>query len=237
MRVICSLRMAALVLWCSVLLSACDLGNMPVDTLPVLHQVSPIDSSPGRLGVKIVLNENQNASDGKVAIAMQFIDVAIRNPNDIQFTDRESIVCNGVPLVYDMVSYTYNADILSTSNSYRCLYTSHGRTSTLAVPIQTQLAPTYVIRGTALNVHYEPSNKKLCVVQVEASDNLHVQDGPGHPDDGLYSTMDVSNMMGAGKLRFTRTCSAALPSVFRTVTVSYQASRSIDVTWKRAKQG
>lgn len=231
------LQIVGLMLWCCAILSGCDLvGQMPVDTLPVLHQVSPIDSSPGKLGVKIVLSEDQNARDGRVAIAIQFSDIAIRNPNDIQFTDRESITCNGVPLVYDTVSYTYNADILSTSNNYRCLYKSHGRTSVLAVPIQTQLAPTYVFHGTTLSIHYEPSNRKACAVQVEASDSLHTLDGLSHPDDGLYSTMDVSNMTGAGKLRFTRICRIVRPSAFRAVTVSYQASRSIDVTWKRLKR-
>ncbi|HEY4389681.1 MAG TPA: hypothetical protein VGN34_35005 [Ktedonobacteraceae bacterium] len=228
------LLIAVLGLCGGAILSSCDLGISQAGVLPMLHQVSPVDSSPGKLGVRIVLNEDQNAIDGKVAIEMRFMDVAIRNPNDVQFTDRETITCNGVPLVYDVTSYTYDADIISTSNNYRCLYTSHGHTSTLAVPIQTQLAPTYVLSGTKLNIHYNPSNKNACFVQVVASDSLHVQAGLSRPDDGLYGTMDVSELRGSGKLQFTRTCNVVRPSVFHAVTVSYQATRSIDVIWKHA---
>ncbi|HTK09093.1 MAG TPA: hypothetical protein VL485_18125 [Ktedonobacteraceae bacterium] len=234
MRIAKLLLIAGLGLWGCAILSSCDLGSSQADVLPMLHQVSPVDSSPGKLGVNIVLNEDQNAIDGKVAIEMRFMDAAIRNPNDVQFTDRETITCNGVPLVYDVTSYTYDADILSTSNNYRCLYTSHGHTSTLAVPIQTRLAPRYVLRGPTLNIRYNPSNKKACFVQVVASDSLHVQNGLSHPDDGLYSTMDVGELRGAGKLQFTRTCKVVRPSVFHAVSVSYQASRSIDVIWKHA---
>jgi hypothetical protein len=200
----------------------------------MLHQVVLTDTSPATLAVKVVITEDQNARDGKVAIGIQFADSAIRNPNDVQFLDQESIVCNSVPLVYDIVSYSYTASIISTSNDYTCLYTSHGHGSTLAIPIQTQLSPTYVLSGANLKVNYNSNDKDACSVQVTASDNLHTDDGPVHADDGLYATLDVGDLNGSGSLRFTRTCNSVRPSAFHSVIVNYQATRSINVTWKHS---
>jgi hypothetical protein len=186
------------------------------------------------LAVKVVITEDQNAKDGKVAIGIQFADSAIRNPNDVQLLDQESIVCNNVPLVYNIASYSYTASIISTSNDYTCLYMSHGHETTLAIPIQTQLSPTYVLSGANLKVNYNPNAKDACSVQVRASDNLHTDDGPVHADDGLYATLDVGDLNGSGSLRFMRICDSVRPSAFHSVAVNYQATRSINVTWKHS---
>jgi hypothetical protein len=233
MRIVKLLLGVSLGLYCC-LLSSCDLGLDQVSSLSTLHQVVLTDTSPATLTASVAIAENQNARDGKVSISIQFADSAIRNPNDVQFLNQESIVCNNVPLVYDVASYSYIASIISTSNDYTCLYTSHGHGSTLAIPIQTQLSPTYVLSGTNLEVNYNPNDKVACSVQVAASDNLQTDDGPVHADDGLYTTLDVGNLNGSGSLRFTRTCNSALPSAFHSVTVNYQATRSINVTWKSA---
>jgi hypothetical protein len=222
-----------LILLCT-LFSSCDWSLETGESLPMLHQVSPVDTTPEQLSIVINLTEDQNARDGKVSITMQFIDNGIRNPNDVQFTDQESIICNGVPLTYDSSAYNYSASIISTSNNYTCLYTSHGQTSTLAIPIQTQLSPTYILHDKQLNVQYNVSDSSNCTIQVEVSDSNHTQDGPIHPDNGLYPALDISNFSGPGNLSFSRTCSTIQPSAFHKITLAYQASRSIPVNWKNS---
>lgn len=220
---------------CSVvLLSGCDLSMAASPaTLPLLHQVVMVDTAPQLLDVKVTINEDQNASDGKVQIIVQFSASNLRNTNDVQLLDKEMITCNNVPLSYNTDMFSYTASILSTSNNYNCTYVSKGRRADISVPIQSQLAPTFSISHTKLVVNYVAGNSRACRVQVDALDNVHTINGPSQPDTGQYTNLNIQDLSGAGKLRITRLCTTIEAPAFHASTVAYQATRTVDVTWKQ----
>src|SRR5437588_12929516 len=70
-------------------------------------QVTPDTTDPSTLKVAVTIDDDQNATDGKVGITMQFATDEISTPtNFIQLIPGESVSCNDTPLAFNSPNYT-----------------------------------------------------------------------------------------------------------------------------------
>src|SRR2546430_4636970 len=102
----------------SFIVSSCDLPSSSSSSTAI--QVSPTKTSPDTLNVKMTIDEDQNASDGKSKVTLQFSSGEIKNPNYVKFTEKEKVTCNGAPLAFVDPAYTARVGIIG--HTYTCQY-------------------------------------------------------------------------------------------------------------------
>jgi hypothetical protein len=200
-------------------------------------QVSPTSADPATLNVKVAVNEDQAASDGRSAITVQFSTIAIHNQNYVQFTNEEKIVCNGVSLIFrDSV---YSDRVEAVNGRYTCTYQWAGGTSMIiSVIARTRLSPRLVPDAAGHNfiVRYNPDPVHRCDVKVEASDGSQTISGPSVLESGdvVYTGPDRSALSGSGMLVMTRLCTFTFvgpDTDFNIVNATYTSTAKSDVTW------
>ncbi|HZT98593.1 MAG TPA: hypothetical protein VFA10_02975 [Ktedonobacteraceae bacterium] len=205
-------------------------------------KITPKSTEPQTLAVTVQINEDQNASDGKSDITVQFSTTEIADPNYVNFVGGERISCNGtsIPLGAS-ASYTLR---VPASSGYVCSYQWHGQFYQLAnVHARTRLLPVLqpVSKVSQYVVTYNPDQSTLrCLMRVIASDGLRTvgsSDATPVPEDGsgTYIGPNVSSLNGQGTLLMTRICHFSPSDVgntqFNSVDITYTSIATVNVTW------
>ncbi len=200
-------------------------------------QVSPTSADPAMLNVTVAVDEDQTASDGRSMITVQFSTITIQNQNNVQFTNGEKIICNGVSLIFRDSGYSDRVGAVE--GRYTCTYQwAQGISTIISVIARTQLRPRLVPGADGHNfiVHYNPDQVHRCHVKVEASDSSQTISGPSvlESGDGLYTGPDRSALSGSGMLVMTRLCTFTFEGAitdFNRVDATYTSTAKSDVTW------
>lgn len=215
---------------------------------PPPPQVTPDTTDASTLKVTVTINDDQNATDGKVAISLQFATNEIRDPNFIEFTNGEEVSCNGVRLNFNSPNYTTR--IGAQNERFTCVYVRQGRTYSISEMERPLLKP-YLDHNTDHNpllLHYKADSRRLgyCQMQVDTSD-AHSANASDKFTEGSSGSRQVNqgSLSGVGSLILTRTCSPpitghATPSdtvdknaatPFGMVAITYTSIARIFVTW------
>jgi hypothetical protein len=230
-----------LLLLSSTLLSACS--DIP-GTTPSLQAITPDDTSAGTLKVTVGITEDQDATDGKSMLTLQFRTNVIEEANYVIFAHKETIICNGTTLkLGDTQMYNLN---VARVGRYACSYTGYSKGIGQLAPLtvisaleRSTLAPYNLMvsnkRGYTIN--YVPdASGYACPITTEAHDANNVISGPNSSSDlGVYRGPDTSSLTGSGTILLRRTCSWTLhgPSdtPFDTINLTYQSTANYAVTW------
>ena len=215
----------------SFIVSSCDLTSPPSSSTAI--QVSPTKTSPDTLNVKMTIDEDQNASDGKSQLTLQFSSGEIKNQNYVKFTEKEKVTCNGASLAF--VDPAYTARVGISGHSYTCQYFWNGNSIAFGVSARTDLSPVFVLvtADHKFTMNYNPDPGNDCHVEVDAVDGSQTISGPSELENGngVYSGSDISSLNGPGTLVMTRTCESRPDSNFNALQVTYKSIAKIDVTW------
>jgi hypothetical protein len=215
-------------------------------------QVTPDTTDPSTLKVMVTIDDDQNATDGKVGFTMQFTTNEISDPNFIEFTHGESVSCNNTPLTLNNSNYTARVTRPGTNGYFTCIYTRNGQPyqfvhlnvrSVFNAYLQTNM----VLSNSNFNIHYNPdSTFPLCAMHVDLSDSsTTIPNDFTERRDGIYTT-PTTRLSGVGSLILTRTCMtnekgiqtasdtvdphAAIP--FDTVNITYKSTYRLYETWE-----
>jgi hypothetical protein len=199
--------------------------------------VSPADTSPGALDVKIsVLDIYPQNND--LAVVMQFLS----GGQVVQFSGGETVTCNNVTLPFNALFSGYSDRVpqVAPGGKYRFVYTRNGTPTTVEVTaparpvILTPAAGAQVTRTTSMTIGYVAGSGQA--VTGGASDATSSAGGAGpneQPDNGQYTGLNTTTLAaGTGSvsvariLRFPDTSTA-----FKSVAVEYRVSASRSVTW------
>jgi len=221
----------------TILLSACDVIGASASTS--LGAITPIDTSASTLMVTIGITEDQDATDGRSNITFQFRTAVVEEDNAVRFAHEEAVMCNGVTVkLNDAPMYTLSV----TQGGYTCSYT--GYTQGIG-----QLAPVTMIDVTARSrlspqlpsespkgytISYIPdSHARACPMTADATDgtNSVIAGSASSSDLGMYQGPATSSLTGTGTILLHRTCSWTLHDPFDTVSLTYQSTASVAVTW------
>ena len=221
----------------SILLSACDVVGASASTS--LGGVTPMDTSASTLMVTIGIMEDQDATDGKSMISLQFRTAVVEEDNSVRFTHREAVTCNGVTLqLHDAPVYTMSVP----RGGYLCSYTGYTPGSGQLAPVtmldvaaRSVLAPQQpAVSSQGYTISYTPDSlDHACPMTADAADSANdVISGPAASSDrGVYHGPAISSLTGTGTIRLQRTCSWILHDPFETIRLTYQATGSRAVTW------
>jgi hypothetical protein len=203
--------------------------------------VTPINTAPQTLNVTVHIDEDQNASDGKAAITMDFSTMQISDGNYVRFTHGERVSCNGISIALGSAA-TYTLRV-RTNTTYACYYLWNGQSFLLtAVHARTQLLPVLqpITNSSQFVVTYNPDVSGYnCPVRVVASDGIQSVPSAGATpaseyESGTYVGPNVSSLNGQGTLTMTRTCHFLLTgryTAFNSVDITYTSTATINVTW------
>jgi hypothetical protein len=235
-----------LVLLSCIILSSCDLTDQLPTPTPTPLAISAVDTSAPKLIATVTIDDNQNASDGKVTITLRFRTTTVEDDNYVKFTHGETVTCNEAPPMKLGDSLTYSVHVL-VKKRYECSYVGFNQTTLPSVKIvdilaRTRLTPELVVpvESKHFMVHYTSDTpEKACPVEVDASQDNGPQPikGPRVLEDGsgIYIGGDVSSLNGPGTLVMTRTCSFKLTKAnktdFSTVNATYTSSANLAVLW------
>lgn len=221
----------------SLLLSACDIVGASASIS--LGAITPRDTSASTLMVTIGITEDQDATDGKSTISLQFRTAVVEEDNSVRFAHQESVTCNGVTVqLHDAPVYTVSV----VRGGYLCSYTGYTPDSGQLAPVTmldvaarsilTPQQPTVSSQGYTIS--YTPdSPDHACPMTADATDGANnvIPGGAASSDLGVYHGPATSALSGAGTIRLQRTCSWSLHDPFDTIRVTYQSLASMAVTW------
>jgi hypothetical protein len=208
-----------------------------------LSAVTPDTTIPSTLQVTVNINEDQNASDAKSQVTLQFKTNEIKEDNYVIFTHGERVNCNDRMIALGNSSrYSVRIDIPPV---YTCSYRWNGMDYTIFNETsRDKLKPelkTPVGDNPNFKVWYYPDRPNLiCPIQVVASDSLQNINGLPVPDNqNIYVGPDVRSLRGTGSLVMTRTCVPRLNvnnpddnhRVFNRVSLTYTSTATLSVTW------
>lgn len=213
---------SAVVLGVFLLLSACN----PPDT---------VDKPAAELDVKIhVLDTDENPSDGKVPVVMQFF----FGGKYVKLTGNAAISCNGVPLQDQGLGYMGRVPLESAGGAYTFQHSRGGVNTlvTVTAPPRPVFAPptiegATIARTNNLSIYYLAGNGKS--VRGRASDGTNSTDN-SQDDDGIHEGLDVSGFSaGPGTLSLTREFADPISgSGFHSVENKYSILKRINITWQ-----
>src|SRR5258706_4317701 len=148
----------------ALVLSSCDLAAA-ADPPP---KVPPDSTKPSTLRVTVTIDDEQNATDGKVGITMQFATDEIKDANYIEFTKGEEVLCNGARLAFNAPAYT--ARVSAVNGHFTCDYVRNGKAYSISERARPLLNPH--LDHNKLLLHYNPDSRSLgyCQMQVDTSD-------------------------------------------------------------------
>jgi hypothetical protein len=228
---------ALLLLLSSILLSACEVGAAAASTS--LGAITPRDTSASTLLVTIGITEDQDATDSRSTLTLQFRTAAVAEDNSVRFTHREAVTCNGVTVpLNDAPTYTLNV----AQGGYTCSYTGYtpgtGRLSPVTmidIAARSRLSPQQpTVSSKGYTISYTPdSSERACPLRADAADGAgNSSPGPtSSSDQGVYQGPAISSLTGPGTIRLQRTCSWSLHDPFDAIRVTYQSLASVVVTW------
>ena len=221
----------------SILLSACDVVGASASTS--LRAITPRDTSARTLMVTIGITEDQDATDGRSTIRLQFRTAAVQEDNSVRFVHREAVTCNGVTVkLNDASAYTLSV----ARGGYLCSYTGYAPgigqlapVTMLDVAARSVLAPQRpTVSSQGYTISYTPDlSERACPMIADAADSANdVIPGPAASSDlGVYHGPAISSLTGPGTIRLQRTCSWTLHHPFDSIRLSYQSLASVAVTW------
>lgn len=222
----------------SILLSACDVIGASASAS--LGGITPRDTSASTLLVTIGITEDQDATDGRSTISLQFRTAVVAEDNWVHFIHREAVTCNGVTVpLNDAPMYTMS---VPRGRGYLCSYTGY-------TPGAGQLAPVTMIDITALSklspqqpivsskgytLSYAPdAPPHACSLTADATDDAgdSVAGPASASDQEVYQGPAISSLSGPGTIRLQRTCSGTFHHPFDTISLIYQSTAGVAVTW------
>jgi hypothetical protein len=221
----------------SLLLSACDVVGASASTS--LGAITPRDTSARTLMVTIGITEDQDATDGRSTISLQFRTDAVEEDNSVRFAHQEAVTCNGVTLkLNDAPMSTLSV----AQGGYACSYTGYTQGIGQLAPVimidvaaRSRLSPQQPSVGSkGYTISYTPdSHKRSCPMTVDAvgGANNVIPGVASSSDLGVYHGPATSSLAGTGTIRLQRTCSWTLHDPFDTMSVTYQSTASVAVTW------
>ena len=178
-------------------------------------KVTPDTTDPSTLKVTVTINDDQNATDWRVGITMQFATDEISDPkNYIQFIHGEEVFCNGVQLMFNDPNYTARVTRPGAGGFFTCIYMRNGHSyQFMRLPARTDLNPP-LLMNTDLNnpnfdIHYN-ADKTLapCGMHVDLSDNHStISKDFTESRSGVYTT-SITGLSGVGSLTLKRMCQA-----------------------------
>ena len=167
----------------------------------------------------MTIDDDENATDGKVGISLQFATNEINNANFIAFTKGEEVFCNGVQLIFN--DPNYSARVLMPDQFFRCEYVRNGR-SYLIIALNVRsilsphLSPNADLQNPNFDIHYNPDRTlPLCGMQVDLSDNNRISPISHtftESRSGVYPTQ-ITSLSGVGSLKLIRTCGTHLKGI------------------------
>ncbi len=213
-----------LLLIVSVCVAACD--------VPVVHPDNP---APSLLDVTIQVLDEAASTDGKNVVTMQLL----YNGTIVQFTNGETISCNGTPLDFNGLGYAGRVARAPVGGMYQFVYTWNSGSAAIILPVPQRpvvTSPTpgsTVIRTTSLTINYVPDGGSG--VDASAGDSsTGIDRNVNEPDNGTYTGLDVSQLQpGPGVISITRIFQSTPSGTgFKSVQTTYRSS-SVDVhiTW------
>lgn len=225
------------------ILSACDapLGlASTLSSIPPSLGVTPIDTSAGTLMVTMVIEENQDATDGTSNITLSFRTHAIEDDNFAIFDDHEQVTCNGVTLkLKDSPSYTFKVKVAA--GGYTCTYTGNvsgvgqlAAVQLISIPARSNLSPQHPsVNSQGYKISYTPDTNAGCSIIAKAIDgsNYTLTGGSEPSTNGVYIGPNTAGLNGTGEILLTRTCSPKLSNPFSSLDFTYRSTASVEVTW------
>ena len=207
---------------------------------PSPMEVTPIDTSAGTLIVTMLIDEDQDATDGMSNITLSFRTHVIEENNFARFDDQEQVTCNGVTLkLHDLPSYTLKVKVAP--GGYTCTYKGNAsRVGQLAavqmisVRARSNLSPQHPsVNSQGYKISYTPDAKAGCSIIAKAIDGSGkaVTGGSEPSTEGMYKGPDTSVLNGTGEILLTRTCSPKLSSPFSSLNFTYRSTANVEVTW------
>jgi hypothetical protein len=208
-------------------------------------QVTPDTTDPSTLVVMMTIYDDENATDGKVGISLQFATNEIKDPNYIAFTKGEEVFCNGVRLTLNAPAYT--ARVSAENGKFTCDYIRQGRAYSISERARPSLEPALSHDNKfVLSYTHESRGLSYCPMQVDTSDansaNPHDKftEGPS----GSHQ-VNHGSLSGVGSLILTRTCPSELKghevspdrgaspaaTPFGDVKITYTSVWRLYVTW------
>ena len=182
---------------------------------PPPPQVTPDTTDPSTLKVMVTIDDDQNATDGKVGFTMQFATDEINDANFIEFVHGESASCNDTTLTFNSPNYTARVTRPVSKSYFTCYYRRNGKSyrfihlkvrSVLNAYLQTNMD----LSNSNFNIHYTPdkpdSALPLCPMNVTFSDSSTTINTPFNESrSGVFPT-SITTLSGVGSLILTRTC-------------------------------
>ena len=199
------------------ILSSCA-GLAAADPLPI--KVTPDTTDPSTLKVTVTIDDDQNTTDEKVGITMQFATDEITDPkNYIQFMHGEEVSCNGVQLMFNDPNYTARVPRPPTGEFFNCIYTRNGQSyQFMHLPARTELNPPPLLNGNLqdsnFDIHYTPDAAlPPCKMNVTLRDSSMTNSNDfTESRSGVYMT-SITSLSGVGSLILTRTCFTHLKGI------------------------
>jgi hypothetical protein len=211
-------------------------------------KVTPDTTDPSTLTVAVTIDDDQNATDGKVGITMQFATDEILDPkNYIQFMHGEEVSCNGVQLMFNDPNYTARVTRPDPGEFFTCVYTRNGQPYQLMhLPARTNLILPLLKPPLLLDMKLQNSNfdiyyhadmtLPLCQMNVTLSDSSTSNSIRfTESRSGVFPT-SITTFSGVGSLILTRMCPAHSRGIqTESDTVDPHAAiplDSVDITYK-----
>jgi hypothetical protein len=211
-------------------------------------KVIPDTTDPSTLILALAIDDDENATDGKVGITMVISTDEIKQRNYIQLTSGEKIKCNGVQLMFNDPAYT--ARVFAINNSFRCEYVRNGQTYAIGIPERKHLSPNLEhnsnLQNSQFTIDYTPDAGGSCEVTAQFSDSSHTNSNSVNDLTKHSFTVNINSLSGVGSLIMTRICTytfngiftqsdtvdknAAIP--FDTVNITYKSTFRLYETWE-----
>jgi hypothetical protein len=204
----------------------------------VLNACKPadtVDKPASELDVKAhVVDTEENPSDGKVAVVMQFF----FDGKYVKLAGNAAMTCNGVTLTDNGLGYAARVPQQPVGGTYTFQHSRGGVNTTAAVtvPARPVFSPPTVqgatiTRTANFTIFYVPDNGKA--VRGRASDGTNSVNN-SQDDDGTHEGLDVSGFnAGPGSLGLTREYEDPIGGTgFHSAERNYSSGKSIDITWQ-----
>ncbi len=207
-------------------------------------KVTPDTTDPSTLKVMMTIIDEENATDGKVGISLQFATNEITNVNYIQLMTGEEVFCNGVKLTFKDPVYT--ARVSAENGKFTCDYIRQGKSYSISETARPLLNPR--LDHNSLLLHYDADSRQLgyCPMRVNTSD-ANTTNAPDNFTEGPSGSLQVNQgtLTGVGSLILTRICSSELTgheaspdrgashaaTTFGDVKITYTSVWRLYVTW------
>jgi hypothetical protein len=228
----------------ALVLSSCAGLAVAADPPP---KVTPDTTNPSTLRVTVTIDDDENATDGKVGITMQFATDEIKDANYIEFAKGEKVLCNSVQLAFNDPNYTARVSKANQKN-FRCEYKWNGGSYPIIFPVRKSLSPHLEINAKNNNfvIDHTPEYDNSCSITVDLIDSSSTISTNVTNQVSDKFTVAVNSLSGVGSLIMTRTCLTNLKGIhipsdagntpavtpFAIVSITYKSISRLYETWE-----